>query len=593
MNVATAARLAFFLVAIVLLILSLRLPDDGLGSLPASGGLREQMFFGLILLKVCLIGQGALCLLFALSRSCLQLLVEDRIANLATNFDGKSYITRQQTCICLAVITSIALVLRVLNLNSSLWLDEISPLTFYRATPLVELFTTYYSTNLHLLNTLLVKLSISVFGEQEWAIRLPAMIFGTATVPAIYWTARLALSREASLSAALMIAVSYHHIFFSQNGRGYSAYVFFSLLSIGFLLRVLAADRLSLWIGYVSSSILNFASLMVSALVFLSQVVAAILAVVISRFKQSPAIVKPAAARLAVVFSLICFWGVQIYSMVIPQAISVMQHTYHDPSAGYLIFSADFFIEVLRGIKEALGAISSPLVPSLILVSLGVGSFGAYLLYCRNYLLTLCLLLPNLFLAIFMFKEGMVVYPRFFILSLPLASMILALLIESMAAEVSDRVKFIRILKSAHLSRVGLQTIVVLLLALASAFSLPSYYSKPKQDYLGAIQYLKPRCETGYVVIALYHAEEGFSYYAKRAGLKLNDDFFLVRSLDKFEKILRSSGQNKTLLVTTFPRALAIDHPEIKARIEQSWKVDKVFPGTIGGGDICVWLPVQ
>jgi hypothetical protein len=131
------------------------------------------------------------------------------------------------------------------------------------------------------------------------------------------------------------------------------------------------------------------------------------------------------------------------------------------------------------------------------------------------------------------------------------------------------------------------------LLAFSSAFALPLYYVRPKQDYLGAVQFLKPRCSAGYIVVALYHAEEGFSYYARRAGLEPNGEFFLVRSLDKFDQISNKFGQDKILLVTTFPRSLALDHPELKERIEKLWKVEKVFSGTIGGGDICVWSPMQ
>ncbi len=593
MNVSLAARLAFFFVAVALTGLALRLSGGWLASIEARVGFNEEKFLGMTLLQACLIAQSLLCLVIALSSSCYRLLIEGQMPRLANNFEGNSYLSRRQTFICLAVITMIALILRVFNLNSCLWLDEISPLTFYRDTPAAELFTNYYSTNLHLLNTLLVKLSISAFGEHEWAVRLPAMLFGTATVPAIYWTARLALSREASLSAALITALSYHHIFFSQNARGYSAYVFFSLLTIGFFMRALAADRLSLWIGYASMSMLNFASLMASVLVFLSQSIVAVLAFAVVRLKPDTANMKIAAIRLTFVFSLISLSGVQLYAMVIPQAIAVMQRTYHDPSAGYFLFSTDFISEVMRGIKEALQGINSPIFPLLILIGLVVGFIGVYLLYRRHYALTLCLVLPNLLLTIFILTERMVVYPRFFILGLPLASMILALLAEDLAAMLSKRLELIHGLKFARLSRLSFQSMVVLLMVLPSALALPPYYARPKQDYFGAVQFLKPRRAIGYVIVALYHAEEGFSYYARRAGLKLDDDFFLVRSLDKFDQILKRSGQDKILLVTTFPRSLVLDHPEIKEKIEKSWKVGKVFSGTIGGGDICVWFPVQ
>lgn len=593
MNVSLAARLTFFFAAVVLVSFAVRLSGGRLESLYVRAGINEEKFLGMTLLQACLIAQSFLCLVIALSSSCYRLLIEGQMPRLANNFEGNSYLSRRQTIIGLAVITTIALLLRVFNLNSCLWLDEISPLTFYRNTPWTELFTNYYSTNLHLLNTLLVKLSISVFGEQEWAVRLPAMLFGTATVPAIYWTARLALSREASLCAALITALSYHHIFFSQNARGYSAYVFFSLLTIGFFMRALAADRLWHWIGYASMSMLNFASLMASVLVFLSQSVVALLAFAVVRLKPDTANMKVAAIRLTFVFSVISISGVQLYAIVIPQAIKVMQRTYHEPSAGYFLFSTDFVNEVMRGIKQVLQGLDPLFMPLLILIALAVGVVGVYLLLRRHFALTLCLILPNLLLTIFTLKEAMVVSPRFFILGLPLASMILALLAEDVAAIFSKRLEFIGGWKFSRFTKLSFQATIVLLLILPSVLALPPYYARPKQDYFGAVEFLKPRRAAGDVIVALYHAEEGFSYYAKRAGLELDDDFFLVRSLDKFNQIVKNTGQNKVLLVTTFPRSLALDHPEIKQKVEKSWKVGKVFSGTIGSGDICIWFPVQ
>ncbi len=593
MKVSLNATRTSVLVAIVLIVAGLLLPGDWGRAQPVPDDFTEQACSGIFLLKATLVVQGILCLVFACSAPRFEFQVENRFRGLASTFHGQSELSRRHSYICLAVITTIALILRLCKLDSCLWLDEISPITFYKDTSFVDLFTVYYSTNLHLLNTLLVKLSIGAFGEHAWAVRLPAVIFGTATVPALYWTARLALSREASLNAALILCLSYHHIFFSQNGRGYSAYIFFSLISIGFFVHALVTDKLPLWIAYVSSSILNFGSIMASVLVFFSQVIAALVALTLGLLGDRKPSIKAASARLAFVFSWISILGVQLYSFVIPQAIAVMQRTYHDRSAGYFLLSAEFLNEVMRSLREALGVHNSEILLPLVIVAAAVGSFGVYLLFRRSYLLTLSLLLPNVLLAIFTLKEGMVVYPRFFSLLLPLASITLALLIESLANVLDRYIKFSGDWTAGRHCKLIIQSAIILSLAIFSTFSLPSYYSRPKQDYLSAVEFLKPDCAKGYVMVAIYHAEEGFSYYAKRAGLKLDRDFYLVRSLVKLERILSRLGQDKVILVTTFPRALALDHPEIKARIEQSWKVNKVFPGTIGGGDICVWFPVK
>jgi uncharacterized membrane protein len=58
-----------------------------------------------------------------------------------------------------------------------------------------------------------------------------------------------------------VLAVSYHHIFFSQNARGYSAALFFALATSGLLIRALWDDRGWRWCLYVAAMVLGFASL--------------------------------------------------------------------------------------------------------------------------------------------------------------------------------------------------------------------------------------------------------------------------------------------------------------------------------------------
>jgi 4-amino-4-deoxy-L-arabinose transferase-like glycosyltransferase len=161
----------------------------------------------------------------------------------------------------LAAIIALAAVLRCISLGSDLWIDEITTIVDYRNMPTMQVIGSYLRSNNHLLNTLLMKAAIAVFGEHEWSARLPAMLFGVATIPVIYWVARLAMSRLASLGAALLLALSYHHIFFSQNARGYTAYLFFALLSTGALARGLQRDEMRQWALYVVSVVLGFASL--------------------------------------------------------------------------------------------------------------------------------------------------------------------------------------------------------------------------------------------------------------------------------------------------------------------------------------------
>src|SRR5438045_7994859 len=123
--------------------------------------------------------------------------------------DDRKDIQRSTSLWLLVAITAGALALRLIRLNADLWLDEITPIFDYGQMPVLYIVTTYISSNNHLLNTLMVKLAIAFFGEQEWAIRLPAVLFGVATIPAIFWVLRFVLSICGSIGFVDLFLVLY------------------------------------------------------------------------------------------------------------------------------------------------------------------------------------------------------------------------------------------------------------------------------------------------------------------------------------------------------------------------------------------------
>ena len=131
----------------------------------------------------------------------------------------------------LAILLLIASILRLYGLGNGLWIDEIVTYVNYGKMPFGEILTTYDSENLHVLFALLANACFKIFGESEWSIRLPAVFFGIGSIWAIYLLGRqVGTAREALLSAAVL-TFSYHHIWFSQNARGYTALLFWTILS--------------------------------------------------------------------------------------------------------------------------------------------------------------------------------------------------------------------------------------------------------------------------------------------------------------------------------------------------------------------------
>ncbi len=157
----------------------------------------------------------------------------------------------------LGVLVVFALLLRGIGLSGGLWIDEIYSLLNSFRPSLVHIVTVFPQDNQHPLYSVLAHLSLSLFGESAWSIRLPALLFGAATVPLLYLLGKDVATRREAWYAALILTVSYHHVWFSQNARGYSALAFFAVLSTWLLLRAVGTGRRGLWIGYAIASALG------------------------------------------------------------------------------------------------------------------------------------------------------------------------------------------------------------------------------------------------------------------------------------------------------------------------------------------------
>lgn len=290
----------------------LKLPDD----FASTQILPPAPVKGVTLLQISFVIEGLAFLWFGLKRRTYTRLSDDQRLFATT---GENKIDFGFTSFWLiTAITVLGLALRLFRLDSELWLDEITTIFFYSPMPTLHVLTGFVSANNHLLNTLLMKLAIAFFGEQEWAVRLPAAIFGAATIPILYWVSRLMLSYRSSICAALLLAVSYHHIFFSQNVRGYSMQLFFTTLSCGLFVKGLQEDRLRIWILYVAAMFFNMASLLNSSFVVAAHIlIGAAALIIIKRRGDSP---YPLLYRLTAVFGVIGFLVFQLYATFIPQA---------------------------------------------------------------------------------------------------------------------------------------------------------------------------------------------------------------------------------------------------------------------------------
>ena len=557
-------RRAFFgVAAVALLLIAWRLPTQWYYTLPRNPETPPIPFSGVDLLRVTFVIEALILGWIAVTSFTLRPISSNDLFALARPHKPPSDLSRAHALVAISVITLIAALLRYYRIGSDLWLDEITPIVDYAHLPAAQVMGSYLRTNNHLLNTLLTKLSIASFGESERSIRLPAVLFGIATIPVFYWVARLALSRWASVMATAVLAVSYHHIFFSQNARGYSAALFFALATSGLLIRALGDDKPWRWSLYVIGMVSGFASLAQTAFVFAAHIVVGLIALFQIRKRGGSA--APLAKRLATVFGISGFLSFQLYATPLPEMYAVISHLYLREATGFAPFTLTFFHEIARGLTSGLGGV----FPTVVFLVIGVG--GIVFLIRTNWMLAAALGLPPVLTAAFLLVRGLSFSPRFFLLLLPLG--ILAIL----AAAESPAMRHPR--RSVLLGA---------LLIVASLFSLRRYYTTPKQPYRAAIYYLERTRRPGEKFLVLYAAEQGFRYYVPRISVKDRDAYAYIRTSKSFDSVVALTHANDRV-VTTFPRVLHADVPELSERLESDWSVQRVFPATIGDGQITIW----
>ena len=92
------------------------------------------------------------------------------------------------------------------------------------------------------------------FGQSEFFIRSLSVFFAIATIPAIYWLARLIYNRRIALLAAIFFTFNAYNVRYSQEARSYTLFVLLAALSSAFFIAWLRRPTRGHRIGYILSS---------------------------------------------------------------------------------------------------------------------------------------------------------------------------------------------------------------------------------------------------------------------------------------------------------------------------------------------------
>jgi len=463
----------------------------------------------------------------------------------------------------LVAILFVALLLRLFHLNDGLWLDEILTYINYANLPFAKILTTFDSENQHFLFSLLSRLSLLLFGESIWALRLPAVLFGVASISALYLLGReVADSREALLAAALL-TFSYHHVWFSQNARGYTGLLFWTLLSSWFLLLSLKHGKTCDWFFFALSAALGVYTHLTMLFVIFGQFAVYLLQI----FKSRKGSGRNPWLGLFLGFGGAALFTLILYSPVLPQ----LTHTIGGTEVSVVTAWKNpiwTFLEIVRGLQIGF---SNSLVAIAALLVFGIGLFSYWRMYPAIIIL---LFIPAITGALTVIAIGHHLWPRFFFFALGFAALVV---IRGSMKAGEYIANFLRLpLRDPSL----LGTISCLGLILVSALSVPFAYG-PKQDYQAALDFVVSNRQPGDAVVTASLASTVYTDY-------FQTDWTPINSLQDLDSIRKNAS--RTWLVYSFQPVLQAVNPDILDIIQQDFKLVTQFEGTVREGTVYVYL---
>ena len=480
----------------------------------------------------------------------------------------------------LGLLIVVASAARAIRLDSGLWYDEIVTLVaFVRLTP-VELMTSYTTTNNHILFSLLAHFSVGSFGEHAWALRLPAAGLGVASLAALWWMAHeLAPAREARF-ASWLVALSYHHVWFSQNARGYTGILLFSWLGTALYLRARrgpVGSARGLWLAYAAVLAAALYTHLSAIFVFFAHGL-----VYLgdegwrawSR-RRSPANASAGSASKGfdgwplVGFAFGLLAAFQLYAILLPQLAGTFAAQAGDASGSAAISE---WKNPLWTLLEIVGSLQlGPASVVAAVVALALATAGFLSIARRNPAHAALMALPTPITLAVLLLVNFNIWPRYFLVSLGFASIIA---IRGIFAICAARAApgWLRS-RPRELASAGCVALVAL-----SSVALLQNYRFPKQDYPSARDFATERAAPGEPIFAAGLASYAYStYYAPDLGV-LED----AAELDALR------AESPVWLIYSFSVHLRSTMPEIWQRIERDFEVVRSFPGTLRDGAIHV-----
>jgi mannosyltransferase len=462
----------------------------------------------------------------------------------------------------LGALLALGLGLRLAHLGNGLWFDEVQTLVEYVRSPLTRIVSDYHSTNQHPLYSVLARLSILLLGESGAALRFPAALLGTASLWAFYRLASYVATRREALLGTALLTVSYHHVWFSQNARGYSGLLLFTLLATTALVRLLREHEAG-WKPVAQYGAFTALAVYTHPTAVLAPVAHALVLLGVAWRTRRTRVVSfgPPIAAILLAAGLTLLLYLPMLSRVITT------FTVGDPHTANTSWRSPLWLamESARGLAAGLPGGWLAIAIGVLIAGTGLVSF-----WRESPSLVAVFLFPALLTTLTALAMHQNLWPRFFFFSAGFAVLI----------AVRGGFGLCSLLFGARGPL--LATGGAILAIVASAFTVPRAWG-PKQDFVGAEQYVDRVRGSADAVVTVDLTAYPYQRWLRR-------DWPAVESLSQLEGIEheRRLAGGRTWLLYTFPIRLAVVQPEIWNRLAAQYDTAAVFAGTVGGGAVVV-----
>lgn len=469
-------------------------------------------------------------------------------------------VQRPRIAVVVAILL-VGIVLRVHGLDQGLWYDEITAYVKYVRMPIGTLLTTYDSENQHFLYTLFAHTCIAWFGDSSWAVRVPAVIFGVGSLLGVYLVGRHLLSEHEALLATALLVFSYHHIWFSQNARGYTGVMFFTMMATWVFLRGLRENTVKWWCWYAVAAAAGVFVHVTMVFVIASHFLIYSVRLMSSKnWRQSMA--WRGMLYGFVMGGLLTF---QLHALVMPQILGQIGQKTNVQAWNNPFWTV---IEIIRGIQVGVKGGLVVLAAALMLFGFGVWKMGR-----TSGLMLALLLLPAALGTAVVLGIGHPLWPRFFFFLSGFVALVVVHGVMILAASISE------MLKLSRAKGLVLGTGLSLMVILGSAISVPAVYA-PKQDYRSALSYVERNRNPEDAVVAV-----GLAQFPYKQFFETN--WTTAETLEELNAI--RTRANRTWVVMTMPMHLEAYAPDIWSSLKSEFLLQTVFPGTLGDGAVYVY----